>query len=80
MNKDELHTKLTAIFRQTFSDDTLEINETTTAEDIPGWDSLTHIVLIVSVEKGFGITLSTREVRSMKNVGDFMELIHKKVL
>jgi acyl carrier protein len=79
MDKNELKTKLTAIFRQIFSDDTLEISETMTAGDVPEWDSLAHISLIVAVEKGFGITFTTREVRSMKNVGDFMELIRKKV-
>jgi acyl carrier protein len=79
MDKNELKTKLTAIFRQIFSDDTLEISETMTAGDVPEWDSLAHISLIVAVEKGFGITFTTREVRSMKNVGDFMALIQKKV-
>ncbi len=79
MDRNELTTKLTAIMRETFSNDNLEINPAMTADNVPGWDSLAHINLIVAVEQGFSIKLTTREVRSMKNVGDFIELIEKKV-
>jgi len=79
MDKSEVKTKLTRIFRDTFANENLEIQETTTADQVEGWDSLAHITLIVAVEKGFGISLTLREVRSMKNVGDLMNLIEKKV-
>lgn len=78
MDRTEVKAKLEGIFRDVFSDDTLAIREETTAADVPGWDSLRHIDLIVAVEKGFGVTLTTREVRSMKNVGDMMELVLRK--
>lgn len=78
MTRDEIHNKLTAIFRDIFEDDQLTINEETTADDVEGWDSLTHVNLLVAVEKGFGIRMSTREVKSMRNVGDFLNLISQK--
>jgi acyl carrier protein len=49
------------------------------AGDVPKWDSLTHINLILAVEKGFKIRLTTREVRGMKNVGDMIRLVQQKV-
>ena len=49
-----------------------------TAADVAAWDSLTHIDLVVEVEKEFKIKLSTAEVRGLKNVGDFAALIAKK--
>jgi len=79
MEKDEVQMKLTSIFRDTFVNDNLQIGETTTAQDVPEWDSLAHINLIMAVEKGFGISLTTREIRAMKNVGDFINLIQKKI-
>ena len=42
------------------------------------WDSLSHIDLVMAVEKGFGIRLTTRDVRAMKNVGDLKALIRTK--
>ena len=49
-----------------------------TAADVEAWDSLTHIDLIVQVEREFAIKLSTAEVRGLKNVGDFLALIVQK--
>jgi acyl carrier protein len=79
MNAQEINSKLTSVFRDIFSDPTLEIRPEMTADDVADWDSLSHINLILSVEKAFNIKLTTREVRSMKNVGDFTDIIKQKV-
>lgn len=71
--------KLQEIFCDVFDDDEIEITEETTADDIEGWDSLTHVQLIVAVEKAFSVKFSTVEVMKLKNVGEFIELIRKKV-
>jgi acyl carrier protein len=76
----EIHQKLTAVFRDIFDNPTLEISEATTANDIPGWDSIMHVNLIVAVEKAFGISFSTRDVKSLANVGDLMGLIAKRAI
>lgn len=70
--------RLSKVFQDIFDDPSLQISESTTAADIEAWDSLTHIDLIVLVEKVFKIKLSTGEVRGLKNVGDFINLISKK--
>jgi len=76
----EIHQKLTAVFRDIFDNPTLEISEGTTANDIPEWDSIMHVNLIVAVEKAFGISFSTRDVKSLANVGDLMGLIAKRAI
>lgn len=78
MTRDEVTGKLTTVFRETFDLKDLMIEEATTATDVPGWDSLAHINLVLAVEKAFAIKLSVREVRLMKNVGDLIALIEKK--
>jgi len=79
MNSDEIKARLTKVFRDIFDSPNLELRDGTTASDIEEWDSLTHVDLIVEVEKEFKIKLSTSEVRKMKNVGDFIALIGTKV-
>ena len=79
MTNDEIHAKLTAIFRDVFDDNALTITPTTAASDVAGWDSLTHINLIVAVEKAFGVSFTTKEVRSLANVGDLLRLIASRI-
>jgi len=71
--------RLNAVFQDVFDDPKLQINEAMTADDVDAWDSLTHIDLIVAVEKAFRIKLSTSAVRGLKNVGDFVTLITSKL-
>lgn len=70
--------RIQAVFQDVFDDDDLMLTEATTAADVENWDSLTHIDLIYGIEKKFGITFSTREVQSLKNVGELQMLIEKK--
>jgi len=78
MQSDEIKTRLTPIFRTVFSNDALVIHESMTATDVPKWDSLAHINMIISVEKAFGVKFTIRDARALKNVGDLIELIKKK--
>lgn len=71
--------RLQEVFQTVFEDDEIEISNDTTADDIDAWDSLTHVQLIVAVEKEFGLKFSTVEVMKLKNVGDFIALIEKKL-
>ncbi len=75
MNKEEIFERLNNVFRDVFDDETIEVNENTTADDIEDWDSLEHINLIVAVEQEFGIKFNMGEVTTMKNVGDMVNII-----
>jgi acyl carrier protein len=70
--------KLTPIFRTVFDDENLTIHANTTAQDIEGWDSLTNIRLMVSIEKTLGLRFSAAEISSLENVGAMAELILSK--
>jgi len=71
--------RLQEVFRDVFDDDEIVIDDTTTAEDIEDWDSLTHVQLVVSVESEFDIKFSMIETSSLHNVGEFIALIDKKL-
>jgi acyl carrier protein len=71
------------VFRDVFDDDSMEIFDDMSAEDVADWDSLQHINLIVGVETEFGIRFATAEISRLKdpgqNVGSFLELIETKL-
>jgi acyl carrier protein len=71
--------KLNAIFCTVFDDADIRITPTTTANDIDGWDSLSHVNLIVAVEQGFAIRFSQKEILTFKNVGDLLNCIDRKL-
>jgi len=74
----DVMTKLAEIFRNLFTNVTLNLSRTTTAQDVAGWDSLMHINLIVAIEREFRIRFTTREITALRNVGDLVDLvIHK---
>jgi acyl carrier protein len=77
--REEIKTRLTAVFRKVFKDNSIEIQDQTTANDIERWDSLTHLVLIQSAEEAFGIKFKLKELIAMKNVGDFISGIELKL-
>ena len=75
----EILQRLTPIFRDTFADDSIIIDENTTADDIEAWDSLSHVNLILAIEIAFDIEFSQREVMSFQNVGDMAACIESKI-
>ena len=80
MTHAEIQKKLTPIFRDVFDDPALEIKDTMTAKDVPGWDSLTYVNLIVAVEKAFAVSFTTKEVKTLANVGALTELLAKRAV
>ena len=78
----QIYDRLAEIFRQAFLRDDLELSASTSARDIEGWDSLKHIVILVSIEERFNIKFSTREMDNLGRsgcVGDLVALIAAKV-
>jgi acyl carrier protein len=66
-----------AILRELDLDD-FEIDRTTTADRVPGWDSLSHVRIILAIEAEYGIRFTTVEVLRMKSVGDLQDAIDRK--
>ncbi len=78
MSPDAILLQLTEIFRAVLDDDSLVLRPETTAADIPAWDSMNHITIVVEAEQQFGIKVRTAEIESLRNVGDFVTLIAAK--
>jgi acyl carrier protein len=78
MNKDAIWSRLTDIFRDIFDDDDIALEPETTAADVEDWDSITHIQLLVAVEKAFDVRFNTGEVAKLENVGEMVELISRR--
>ncbi len=79
MSREEVFERLNGVFRDVFDDESIEVNDTTTADDIEDWDSLEHINLMAAVESEFGIKFSMGQVVTMKNVGEMVDIILQKV-
>lgn len=79
MTGDENFLKLQNIIRRVFDDDSLVISRKTCANDVEGWDSLTHVNLIVVIESEFAIKFSLKELAGLNNVGDIADLVDSKV-
>ena len=68
---------LNNIFRKVLKNNSINLKETTTANDISNWDSLANIKLIVEIEKRFKIKFSSAEIYNLKNIGDLVKYIKK---
>lgn len=75
----ELQDRLNQVFCQVFDADEIRIAPGMTAQDIDGWDSLSHVNLIVAIEETFGIKFSRNELYTFKNVGDLLQCIGRKI-
>jgi acyl carrier protein len=78
LETDEIERELTGVFQSVMDRDDIVLTPETTADDIEEWDSLSHIRLMVAVEKRFGIRFTNAEVEGLKNVGNLVKLITTK--
>lgn len=79
MSREEIYKNLDEVFQDVFDDDTIHVNDNTTADDIEDWDSLEHIGLIVAIERKFNIKFNMSEITSLKNVGEMVDIIMERV-
>ena len=73
MEKERVLNEVENIFRDILDEESLHLTRETTANDVDGWDSLTHIQLIVAIEKHFKVKFSSKEILSWKNVGELLD-------
>ncbi len=70
--------KLTGVFREVMGDPEIILEPGTSAKDIPAWDSITHVLLIMEVEKRFGVKFTAAEIQALQNVGELVALIERE--
>ena len=75
MDEQKIYAKLTEIFQEVFDDDSITVSPELSAKDVDGWDSLSHIRLILTIERAFKVKFSTSEIGKLENVGDLVALI-----
>ena len=79
MTREEVYAKLLSVFQDVFDDRRIIINDETVSTDIVGWDSLSHIQLIASIQDEFDIEFSIEEAANLKNVGEMVDVIIRQV-
>ncbi|GMO61105.1 MAG: acyl carrier protein [Rickettsiales bacterium] len=78
MEREEVYARLNPVFQDIFDDDSISVDDNTTAKDIEEWDSLNHISLVVAVEKEFNFKFQMGEVIALHNVGDMVNIIAER--
>lgn len=79
MERKEIFDKMEEIFTDIMDLKDIKLNDETSADDIEEWDSLSHIQIIVAIEKAFGVKFSSQEMITWKNVGDMVDCIQNKI-
>ena len=79
MERSDILAKVQEVFRDELEVEDLVLTDETTADDVEEWDSLSHVQLVVALEKAFGIKFTSREILSWDNVGDLVDCISKKI-
>ena len=74
-NRQVIFERIRDLFREVLRNDALQIEMGDAAPDVPGWDSLTHVSLILRIEREFHVRFSSREVDSLRSVGDLVALV-----
>lgn len=79
MSHDETLQIITHIIREVLELPNLHLNLETSAADVDEWDSMTHIQIIAGIEAHYKIRFALGELQALKNVGEMVQLIQKKL-
>lgn len=77
MDRKEVFERISEICRDVFDDNSLVVTEESSAADVDGWDSLTHLSLINELEETFGVAFTLDDVTASKNLGELLDALMK---
>ena len=69
---------LSDIFRSVLEDPDIEVTMETTSDDLPCWDSMNHISIVVEAEYRFDIQFRTAEIEDLTRISELVRLIETK--
>ena len=78
-SRSEILTTIRDVLADVVDDPSLQISESTTADDVPEWDSINHVKLLIGLESDLGFRFETQEVSGLKNVGELIDVVQKKL-
>lgn len=78
MDKEQIMQIVSTAIEDTFMTKSNEISGDTVAIDIPGWDSLSHIILLSNIEDSLDAELDIEDV-DFENVEELVEFIYKQL-
>ena len=77
MREKDILSQLESVIKETLGNPNISIKRESTAKDIPEWDSLNHVLVIVAIEKAFNLSFEPSQVASFQNIGDIIDCIDK---
>ncbi|PIA77515.1 acyl carrier protein [Gaetbulibacter sp. 4G1] len=80
MNREEILEKVTAAFSNILEHNNFQLKDETTADDVDGWESITHMMIISEIEKTFSIKFKLMDLMNMNSVGDLLNTIESELL
>jgi acyl carrier protein len=78
MSDEAIYAGLTEIFRDFLADDSIVLAPETTADDVEGWDSSSHINILLAAEERFGVRMTSAEIEKLTSIGALVDLIRSK--
>ena len=78
MLREEAAIRLTEIMRNIFDEEDVEYSDSLTADEVDGWDSISHVPFLVAVERNFGLRFTSSEIDGFKNVGEVLDIILRR--
>ena len=79
MNNDEILLKVNNAFTSILKHENFTLTTTTKADDVDGWESVTHMMIIVEIEKNFNIKFKLMDLMAMENIGDLLRVIKSEI-
>jgi len=79
MDKNEILERIRTVLIAVLKHENFEMRDDLSARDVDGWDSLSHMVIITEIEDQFGVRFKLRELNSLNNLGNLIELVGNKI-
>lgn len=79
MNKEEILNKVTEAFVSVLEHNNFQLTDQTTADDVDGWESITHMMIITEIETLFTIKFKLMDLMNMENIGDLIKAIESEI-